>query len=423
MKKNLIIVTAFLINVMLLISSCQKGIDKPFTVPEESSKASNSNSKDNDKKVYVSSVDELYASVNNTDNAGTDVILAPGTYVLSSSYPNGGRLELQTDMNLRGQPGQTDAVFIDQSSLPNASFRLTPTVSTGGIRVGRGSNSIEWLTLKGGALAANPFSIIETDLIGTETHFTVSHVNIDCNGSRIGLMLRNRLDEHANRIVNASVEHTEIWGATNTNGFGVALQNRISGAKINLDMADNYIHGNKIAILSFNGGLSNAIQNCKTQISSTRDRLEENGCAIDPSGATSGSVATAANNNSFVMKMYGSSIRNNNPVGHPELIPANGALPGGVYVAGGFNSLNSANALNTVSNNKALLEFWGCDISNNNAPDFYAYGLWSVTSVVLAGTNNVVDIYLKGLSANATVDGYNSNPVEPSGTNVVNVYR
>ena len=77
MKKNLIIVTAFLINVMLLISSCQKGIDKPFAVPEESPGASNNSSKVNDKKVYVASIDELYAAVNDPDNAGTDVILAP----------------------------------------------------------------------------------------------------------------------------------------------------------------------------------------------------------------------------------------------------------------------------------------------------------------------------------------------------------
>ena len=423
MKRNLIIVTAFLINVMLLTSSCQKGIDKPSALSEESNAANNSNNQKEKKKVYVSNLDELYTAVNDPGNRGSEIILAPGTYVLSSSYPNGGRLELQTDMSLKGQPGQTDGVLIDQSALPNASYRLTPTVSTGGIRVGRGANSLEWLTLKGGALAANPFSIIETDLIGTETYLKISHVNIDCNGSRIGLMLRNRLDEHANRIVNATVEHCEIWGATNTIGFGIALQNRISGAQINLDMADNYIHGNKIAILSFNGGLTNTIENCKVQITSIRDRLEDNGCGIDPSGATSGSVATAANNNSFAMKMYGSSIKNNNPVGHPELTPTNGALPSGIYVAGGYNSFNNVSALNTVSNNKAVLEFWGCDISNNNAPDFYAYGLWSVTSAVLAGTNNVVEIYLHGVSANATVEGYNSNPTDPAGTNVVNVYR
>src|SRR5688572_6148644 len=423
MKKRAAIVTVFLINAMLLITSCKKTIDKPFFPPGSKSSSNKSNAKEGDKKVYVSTLDELYTAVNNTDNVATEVILSPGTYVLSASYPNGGRLELQTDMTLKGQSGQVEAVVIDESSLPNSSFRLSPTVSTGGIRVGKGRNSIEWLTLKGGALAVTPFSVIETDLIGAETFLTISHVNMDCNGSRIGLMLRNRLDEHANRIVNVSLEHSEIWGATNTLGFGIALQNRISGSQINLDMKENFVHGNKIAILSFNGGLTNPIENCKVTITSTRDRLEGNGCAMDPSGATSGSITTAANNNSFGIKMYGSTIRDNNPSNHPELTPTNGALPGGVFVAGSFNSLNNVSAFNTVSNNKAVLEFWGCDISNNNAPDFYAYGLWSITNAVLAGTNNIVDIYLNGLSANATVDGYNSNPAEPAGTNVVNVYR
>jgi hypothetical protein len=123
------------------------------------------------------------------------------------------------------------------------------------------------------------------------------------------------------------------------------------------------------------------------------------------------------------MKMYGSSILYNNPAGHPELIPTNGALPGGIYVAGGYNSLNSASAFNTISNNTARLEFWGCNISNNNAADFYAYGLWSVSNAVLAGTNNVTEIYLHGISANATVESTASIPAEAAGTNIINVIR
>ena len=115
MKKNLIPVTAFLINVMLLISSCQKGIDKPIYLSEESTSANNPNSQKGKKKVFVSNLDELYGAVNDPGNAGAEVILAAGTYALNASYPNGGRLELQTDMTLRGQPGNSEAVLIDQS--------------------------------------------------------------------------------------------------------------------------------------------------------------------------------------------------------------------------------------------------------------------------------------------------------------------
>ena len=174
MKKNLIIVTAFLINVMLLISSCQKGIDKPFASSEESASANNPNAQKGKKKVYVSNLDELYAAVNDPGNAGSEVVLAAGTYVLNASYPNGGRLELQTDMTLRGQPGNSDAVFIDQSSLPTASLVLAVGGRTGGIRMGKGTNSLEWLSLKGANVSANPFSVINTDLFSLETWINIS---------------------------------------------------------------------------------------------------------------------------------------------------------------------------------------------------------------------------------------------------------
>ena len=52
--------------------------------------------------------DELYAAVNDPGNEGSQVVIAPGTYVLSGNYPNGGRLELQAGMGLQGQPGQAD---------------------------------------------------------------------------------------------------------------------------------------------------------------------------------------------------------------------------------------------------------------------------------------------------------------------------
>ena len=410
MKKNLIIVTAFLINVMLLISSCQKGIDKPFAVPEESSTASNSSSKENDKKVYVSSVDELYAAVNDPDNAGTDVILAPGIYLLNASYPNGGRLELQTDMSLRGQPGQIDGVLIDQSALPISSYRLSPTITVAPIRIGKGANSIEWLSVKGGPVAVNPLSVIESDLIGTETNVTISHVSVDCNGSRTGVLFRNRLEEHANRIINATLEHSEIFGAKSGVAAGVAMQNRISGSQIKLDMKENYVHGCKIGVLNFNGGLGNPIDNCSLDITSHADRIEDNGCGLDLSAGSGGGLVYS-NNGIVTVKMYGAIIKNN---GVAQLVPSNGALLSGIYAAGAYGVVASNNLLN--------IGLWGCDISNNNAPDIYAYGAFSPTAIV-AGINNRFDLYLYGISANATIESAASVPAEPAGTNVLNVYR
>src|SRR5687768_15807883 len=68
--------------------------------------------------VHVADVDELYAAVNDPANAGTLILLAPGTYVLSATdasgvvRPNGGRVELQQDMSIAGVTGDRAAVVI-----------------------------------------------------------------------------------------------------------------------------------------------------------------------------------------------------------------------------------------------------------------------------------------------------------------------
>lgn len=411
MKKNFYYLS-LLSSIVLVVVSCKKTIDKPF-VPEYPSSANKKKSTESSKKLYVSTVDELYSEVNNADNAGAEVILAPGTYVLNAGYPNGGRLELQTDMSLKGQPGQTDAVVIDQSSLPFASFRLSPTVSVAPIRMGRGTNSLEWLSVKGGSVAANPLAAIESDLVGAETSVTISHVYLDCNGSRVGILFRNRMNEHANRVINATLEYSEIVNAAsnpNPPGAGLSLQNRISGSKINLNMKGNYIHGCKIGILQFNSPLATSIDNCSVDLTSYNDRIEDNGCGIDLSGGT-GSATVYANNNSVNAKMYGAIIKDN---GQVLLAPNNGAHPGGMDLSGGWGTNASNNILN--------VGLWGCSLLNNNAPDIFAFGAYSPTAFI-AGTHNRSDLSLYGLSTNATVESAASSPVEPAGTNVVNVYR
>lgn len=423
MKKNAIIIVTIVIN-LLLFNSCQKAIDNPSVQAEEISLANNINTQHTKKKVYVTSVDELYSAVNNPENTGTEVVLAPGSYLLNASYPNGGRLELQTDMTLRGQPGNSEAVLIDQSTLPAASY-ITSAASTGGVRLGRGTNGLEWLSIKGGTLSVNAFAVIAVDLASAETSVKISHVKVYSNGTRIGIDLRNRLPDHTGRKIYADLAHNEITGFTSSLGFALAVfnVNNAIGAVIKLNMKENYIHGNKIGLITNNGAFNRTMENGVIEITSQADRLQNNGCAIDPTGGGNQSPTTFANNNTTTIKMFGSTIRNNNPPGVPELQPVNGALAGGVYAVGGFNSVNNITGYNRASNNKMKLEFYGCDISNNNGADIYAYGAWCFAAAVLAGTHNILDIYLHGISSNASVVVTQSEPAEPSGTNVVNVYR
>ena len=367
-----------------------------------------------ERRIYVSNLDQLYAAVNNPDNTRTRIVLAPGNYVLSAAYPNGGRLELQTDMTLQGQPGKRDAVLIDQSSLPNASFRLSPTVSVAGIRMGRGTNSLEWLAVKGGNLAANPLSVIEPDLLGSETNVIFSHVYVDCNASRTGILIRNRLAEHENRVINATLEYSEIANAfvNPAPGAGLALQNRIPGSQIRLNMTGNYIHDNRIGILNFNSGLGNLVENARLDIRSHNDVIDGNGCGLDLSGGSSGPGGPMSNENIVTVDMFAGSISDN---GRPELTPTNGALLSGMYLAGGYGSDN-------VSDNLLSISLRGCKISNNGETDIYAYGAFSPNGV-LAGTGNRLDLFLYGVSAFASIESADSVPFEPAGTNVVNIVQ
>jgi len=78
----------------------------------------------------IADVEQLYAAVNDLANEGAGIILAPGTYVLSTlnaagvARPNGGRLELQQNMSLYGVTGSRSAVVIDATGLPASSMNL-----------------------------------------------------------------------------------------------------------------------------------------------------------------------------------------------------------------------------------------------------------------------------------------------------------
>ena len=100
-------------------------------------------------------------------------MMAPGVYMLSvndpggAARPNSGRLELQQDMSLQGVVGDHGAVTIDANNLPVSSYNNVPPIPlTAAIRMGRGTNSIEWLTVENAIGAA---ANIETDLNSTGT--------------------------------------------------------------------------------------------------------------------------------------------------------------------------------------------------------------------------------------------------------------
>ena len=406
--------------ILAAIVSCKKETSEVNQEPTNSSafNSSNSTAREESKKIYVRDISQLYAAINDADNAGTTIVLAAGTYLLSPGYPNAGRLELLENMRLQGQPGHPELVIIDASVLPGTSFvpaNNFPAPRTGAIRMGRGKNSIEWLTVKGNA-SMQAFSVIETDLIWTGvSRVKVAHCVV--SGGRNGIDVRNVGVASIARVLEAELSNNEVFENFVQQGVGILIQNAngASGAIIRASLSGNYVHGNKIGIRSFNvaGGI-NTIHSARVVIESNADRFEENGLGIAlVPGISEGPTATA-NGNFVDFEAHGTTIKHSIGAIPPETFNPSC----GIVVMGGFKF-----STGEASNNRVTMKLWGCTISDNQgAADIYAYGAYSEIANP-AGINNRVQIQLNGVSRNATDIVIAGLPVEPAGTNVVNIVR
>jgi len=416
MRKQIVYMIIFIISASVFSLSCQKDIAQIKEQQEISSAANNANSSDA-KKIYVSDITQLYAAVNNPENTGARIVIAPGTYILNASYPNAGRIELLENMELQGQPGHPELVIIDASALPGTSFVPPlnfPAARTGAIRMGRGSNAIEWLTVKGNS-SAQALSVIDADLIWVGiSRIRVAHSIV--TGGRIGIDIRNVGAGSVGRVLEAEIADNEVVENLVQFGQGIEIQNAngATGAIIRATLNGNYVHGNKIGIRTFNNAAGSTVNNGSITIQSTADRFEENGIGLYLSAAFNQGSTTTANGNLLHFEAHGTSIQNNQGTLPPDVTDPS---PGGIYAVGGFSTSGGV-----ASDNRLEINLWGCLISSNQGPDIKAYGAFS-NSASLAGTNNVVNIHLHGVSTNATVNATPSFPVEPAGTNVVNIFR
>jgi hypothetical protein len=360
-----------------------------------------------DPSVYVANVEQLYSAVNNPENAGAAIVLAAGTYVLSATSggiarPNGGRLELQPGMSLTGVAGDRSAVVIDMSALPISSFNASIGL-TGGIRLGRGSNAVEWLTIVGQPKSAGA---VETDLADSHpTEVTVSHVVT--RGSGRGVDVRNTTTAMAGRSIDARIEDNEFFDG----GEGVRLLNlNVIGAHIDATMSGNRMHDNKVGcLIEHNRASSGSIH-----VRSSGDRFEHNalGCLIG-GGLVAGVAPGGANSNSTAFEAYGDAF-----VDNTLDVPA--IDYGGVLVLGA----ETPGLANSASHNTVSVALWGTRVSGNQNVDFQAYGARSIAIPPgISGIDNHVTIELHGVSRQIDVDAVNSMPVDPTGTNSVTVVR
>ena len=363
--------------------------------------------------VHVADVEQLYAAVNDTANAGATVRLAAGTYSLSATNasglarPNAGRVELQRDMSILGVVGDRAAVVIDAAALPPTSFP-TSFGRTGVIRTGRGRNAVEWLTIAGNPLAA---AAIETDLGNTlDAWVRVAHV-VAGNSAR-GVDVRNVGAAMAGRRLHAEIVDGEFFRSVE--GIRVANFVGAHGGQVTVVMSGNRVYENILGCI-----LENNRSNFGTiHVRSNGDRFYDNGfgCHIGAALASSG----VANSNSTVLEAHGSAFINNtrteffNNTG-----PDFGTEFAGVLVVAGDILSSTA----TTSRNTVIVRLWGCTVTGNQRVDFEAWGARSSAPSRVAGTENHAIVELHGVSKHIDVVGGGSSTADPSGSNTLTVVR
>jgi hypothetical protein len=361
--------------------------------------------------VNVTNIEELYAAVNNSNNAGNQIVIAPGVYLLSVTDPNGaarpnsGRLELQENMSLRGVFGDRGAVIIDAINLPLTSFNSAPPVPlTGAIRMGRGTNAIEWLTVRNAVPAP---SNIETELASTAVaNIRVAHI-ASTNSGR-GLDVRNFGAAQAGRVINAEIVDNDFYNNKTSpqgEGFRIISAQGANGGIINATLAGNRSYNNYLGLLVENNRSNNSV----STVFSSGDRFYENGNAAVVGGGLSQN-STVANGNTVSFTAYGDSFENNNGFNNFDF--------GGLVVPAGENT----SIPNGTSNNTVNVELRHCRFSNNQIHDIAAFGARSnPASIGQPGTNNRVRIRLIGtlVPIFETTDSVPNNPALMNSVTVI----
>ena len=358
----------------------------------------------------VANVEELYSAVNNPQNAASQINIAPGVYMLSVNdpngvaRPNGGRIELQENMSLQGLVGDRSAVVIDAANLPTSSFNNAPPITlTAAVRMGRGSNSIEWLTVRN---ATKGNANIGTDLPSTGT-INIRVMHVASTNSQRGLDVRNFGAAMAGRVIEAEIADNDFYNNKNgLQGEGLRFVNNsgADGGSISATISGNRSYNNYLGLILEDNQSSNA----NISVVSSGDRFYENGNAAFVGGGLSAG-SNFANGNTVSFTAVGTSFEDNNGFNNFD--------HGGLVISGGENT----SIPNGTSNNNVNVILRSCRLANNQLYDLGAFGARSnPASIGLPGTNNRVKIKLINTRI-PVLSTTNSVPDYPGGMNSVTV--
>jgi hypothetical protein len=349
--------------------------------------------------IAVSTAAELQAAVADPANAGRTIVLAPNTYYLDPSGPTLGRLELQTDMELRGVPGRSDAVIIDASLLPQPSYS-DGALFTGALRMGRGRNAARWLTLRSAAAGA---AFVETDLPPSvsddQTSVTVDHCIIEDNIRAIDFRLVG--PAASRRALSGYFTDNVLKNNTASMGQGIRIVylQGVEGATLRAAIRGNSITGNLAGLFAAsNGSSGNSIE-----ISSTNNRYSGNGVGgVLVAGLSAGKQA---DDNGLTFDS-----QNDEFAGNSLATTQYAAAGAGLAVTGGDSTGTVAGRTNR---NSALVNLRYAQFDANPAGDLVLFGAHGTNSLV-AGVSNQVVVALFGGTPDRIVHQMDSDPPEPT---------
>ena len=348
--------------------------------------------------ISVSNVDDLYAAVNDVNNAGATILLAPGTYMLSkldstgAARPNGGRLEFQPDMSLLGLEGDREAVVISAINLPASSFPTKVNgVATGpnaAVRMGLGHNSLQWLTVRD---ALNGQANIDTGLQPrdpADTSIVIAH--IATTGSTRGLNILNFGAQSSGQTIEAELDDDYFFGNVLNQGEGVRIGNfqGATGSTVNVQMSGNLSWGNKQGRFLVN----NSAVNSTVNVFASGNQFYDNGAGtIVIGGLAQGSGP--ADGNTINLEVHGDLFLHN--------VAKTDFDRGGLVVLGTEDVVSGGTG---GSNNTVTVDLYGARLADNSpsttglpAFDLYAVGARSLTAADASlNQSNQVTIQLHG---------------------------
>lgn len=355
--------------------------------------------------VSVSNVEELYAAVNDPLNAGTRIVLSPGVYALShldaagQPRPNGGRLEFQENMSLVGVIGDRSAAVINGINLPPSSLPNAP-IPFGAIRLGRGRNAVEWLTVRdtrggqGNIVTSLPYAGPQYVRIAhiASTGATPNNLSIYTFGTAPTLEV--------------DVVDNDLFAAFGGLRQGYRIRNSSAGGVINARLTENRVWGNQLNFI-----INTASTDATINVVSIGNDYFDNGNGLSIVGGLNSS------GNAINFQGFGDSYTNNSA----------GSIfdPGGLLIVAGDKGAPVPGLTPVPSNNntvKASLIY--CRFSGNELWDLAAFGARSIPETLGdPGTNNHTTVNIAGTPRRPGLveKVADSIPAEFSATNSVTV--